>query len=252
MEPSLEDQENGGDRPAGGRQILGPIERLALGDAWPLFVPAIPFALVLGVAMTESAMPTAIAWSTNVFLFAGAAQLATVTLAATATWLTLVATAAVINLRHVMYSGALAARFAGQPTWFRWLGPYFLIDQVFAISVQRSELTGRDFRRYYLTAGCFFLVCWNVSVTLGLVVGSGIPESWRLDVAPAVMFAGLVVIGITTRPAAVAAITGAAVCYVALGVPNSGGILIGAVSGVAAGYLADRAQESRCAAEVGR
>ena len=98
----------------------------AVRQAIPLFIPAIPFALVLGVAISESAMPTAVAWSTSLFVFAGAAQLATVSLAATATWLTLVATAAVINLRHVMYSAALAPRFTEQPRWFRWVGPFFL------------------------------------------------------------------------------------------------------------------------------
>jgi predicted branched-subunit amino acid permease len=97
------------------------ISATALRAALPLFIPAIPFGLVVGVAITDSAMPTAVAWSTNVVIFAGAAQLATVSLAATATWLTLVATAAVINLRHVMYSAALSPRFNDQPRWFRWV-----------------------------------------------------------------------------------------------------------------------------------
>ena len=215
--------------------------------ALPLFVPAIPFALVLGVAITESAMPTAVAWSTNLFVFAGAAQLATVSLAATATWLTLVATAAVINLRHVMYSAALAPRFTDQPTWFRWIGPFLLIDQLFTLASVRDELSSRDWRRVYLTTGVFFFSAWVVSVTLGLLVGSAIPTSWRLDVAPAVMFAGLVVVGLTNRPGVVAAVTGAGVCLVALEVPNNGGILIGAVSGVIAGYVADVAQTRRLA-----
>ena len=90
----------------------------AIRSATPLFLPAIPFGLVMGVAITESAMPTAIGWSTNLFIYAGASQLATVSLAATATWLTLVITASVINLRHVMYSAALSPRFATSPRGF--------------------------------------------------------------------------------------------------------------------------------------
>lgn len=223
----------------------GAITGDAIRQAIPLFVPAVPFALVLGVAITESAMPTAVAWSTNVLVFAGAAQLATVSLAATTTWLTLVATAAVINLRHVMYSAALAPRFNDQPRWFRWIGPFFLIDQIFALVSGRDELSGREWRRFYLTAGVFFFTSWNLTVTLGLVVGSAIPTEWRLDVAPAIMFTGLVVLGLTNRPGVVAAVTGAGVCLLALEVPNNGGILIGAVSGVAAGYLADVAQSRR-------
>jgi predicted branched-subunit amino acid permease len=220
------------------------ITAMALRRALPLFVPAVPFALVLGVAITESAMPAAVGWSTNVFIFAGASQLATVSLAATATWLTLVATAGVINLRHVMYSAALAPRFADQPRWFRWAGPFLLIDQLFALMVVR-DLPPAQWRRFYLSAGIFYFVAWTVTVTLGLVVGSSIPTEWRLDVAPAIMFSGLVAIGIADRPGLVAAVAGGGVTLLALGVPSNGGILIGSVCGVIAGYLADVARDRR-------
>jgi predicted branched-subunit amino acid permease len=221
------------------------ITRSALRSAIPLFIPAIPFGLVLGVAIADSAMPTPVAWSTNVAIFAGAAQLATVSLAATATWLTLVATAAVINLRHVMYSAALSPRFNDQPRWFRWVGPFFLIDQLFALSSVRTSMPGPAWRRFYLSAGVFYFLAWATAVTAGLVVGSSIPTAWRLGVAPAIMFAGLVVLGLTNRPGIVAAVVGAGVCLLALDAPNNGGILIGAVSGVTAGYLADVAESRR-------
>jgi predicted branched-subunit amino acid permease len=216
-------------------------------DAAPLFIPAIPFALVLGVAITESALPTPIGWSTNFVIFAGAAQLATVTLAATATWLTLVTTAAVINLRHVMYSAALAPRFGPQPRWFRWVGPYVLIDQVFALVVHRTELDDRSWRRYFLGCGLFFLVCWNITVTLGMLVGSEIPESWRLGVAPAVMFTGMVVLGIANRPGIVAAVVGAGVTFVCLDLPHNTGLLVGALTGVAAAFAAETLELRRLA-----
>jgi predicted branched-subunit amino acid permease len=217
----------------------------AVRAAIPLFIPAIPFGLVLGVAITDSAMPTAVAWSTNLAIFAGAAQLATVSLAATATWLTLVATAAVINLRHVMYSAALSPRFTDQPRWFRWLGPFLLIDQLFALTSVRIDMPASHWRRFYLSAGIFYFAAWITTVSLGLLVGSSIPTEWRLGVAPAIMFAGLVVLGLTNRPGIVAAVVGATVCLLALDVPNNGGILVGAVSGVVAGYLADVAESRR-------
>lgn len=216
-----------------------PIVRRAVLDAIPLFIPAVPFAMVLGVEITESQLPEAIGWSTNLFIFAGAAQLATVTLAGTATWLTLVMTAAVINLRHLMYSVALSPRFGRQPTWFRWVGPYVLIDQTFALVIEQDDLDDRSWRRYYLTFGFFFWSVWMVAVTLGMVIGSAIPESWRLDVAPAVMFVGLVVIGLNSAPGVVAATVGAGVSLAGLGLPHSSGILVGALSGVVAGVLAE-------------
>ena len=198
-----------------------------------------------GTSPAAAAMPTTVAWSTNLFIFAGAAQLATVSLAATATWLTLVATAAVINLRHVMYSAALSPRFTDQPRWFRWVGPFFLIDQLFALTSTRITMPAPVWRPFYLSAGIFYFLSWTTVVTVGLVVGSSIPSEWRLGVAPAIMFAGLVVLGLTNRPGIVAAVVGAGACLLALDVPNNGGILVGAVSGVIAGYIADDTKSRR-------
>lgn len=219
--------------------LRDPIVRRAVRDALPLYLPVIPFALVLGVAITESVIPAGIGWSTNVVIFAGAAQLATVSLAGTATWLTLVTTATVINLRHLMYSVALSPRFGAQPRWFRRLGPYVLIDQVFALTVQRDDLDDDEWRRYYLGCGSFFLSTWIVTVSIGVIVGSGIPDSWRLDVAPALMFASLVVIGISSRPGVVAALVGAVVSLISLDLPHNTGLLVGAVAGIVAGSSAE-------------
>ncbi|MDX2381748.1 MAG: AzlC family ABC transporter permease [Acidimicrobiia bacterium] len=228
---------------------LDPIVRRAIRDSLPIFIPAIPFALVLGVAITESALPPAVGWSSNFLIFAGAAQLATVTLAATATWVTLVTTAAVINLRHVMYSTALAPRFGPQPRWFRWVGPYVLIDQVFALVSQRDDLDDDTWRRYFLACGFSFFIGWNITVTLGMLVGSEIPQSWRLGVAPAVMFVGMVVIGITNRPGIVAAIVGAGVTYLCLELPHNTGLLVGALAGVAAAFVAETMSVQRAVDE---
>ena len=50
----------------------------------------------------------------------------------------------------------LAPRFQGQPAWFRWVGPYVLIDQVFALTQVKDLSDDADFRRYYLAAGFMF------------------------------------------------------------------------------------------------
>jgi predicted branched-subunit amino acid permease len=196
--------------------------------------------LVLGLAMTESVMPTWVAWSSNIIVFAGAAQLALVTLAAAATWLTLVATAVVINLRHVMYSAALASKFRDQPRWFRWVAPIMLLDQLFALMIARPDLEGREFRHTYLMTGSLFLGTWVTVVTAGVFVGGVIPASWRLDVAPSIMFLGIVILGLASRANAAAAIAGASVCALTLSLPNNLGLLVGAAAGVLTGFALDR------------
>lgn len=214
-------------------------------DSAPIFAPAIPFGFVVGVAVTESAMPTSIAFASSFVIWAGSAQLAALTLAGTASWLTVVATCAIINSRHVMYSAAMSPRFRDQPRWFRWLGPYLMIDQIFALANAADDLVGHAFRRYYLTVGWFFWVGWHLAVAAGMVLGSSVPESWQLGVAPAVMFTGFVVLAATRRPAVIAAVVAALTCFLTLGLPNRLGLLVGAVAGVIAGYIADRDDPER-------
>jgi predicted branched-subunit amino acid permease len=140
----------------------------------------------------------------------------------------------------VMYSAALAPPFRHQPRWMRWLAPFVMIDQVFALAVLRADDPPASFRRYYLTIGIFFLAVWNVAVPLGMVVGPIIPESWQLDFAPVVMFAGLTLFAIKRIPAGVAVLVGGLVSLAAAGLSDRLGILVGAITGVIAGAIADQ------------
>lgn len=220
--------------------MLSALDPRAVRDALPLFVPAIPFGFVLGLAIAESAIPDAVGFTTSPLVFAGAAQLALVSLAGTTTLWAAAATPLVINLRHVMYSAAMAPAFARQPRWFRWLAPFVLIDQVFALTSLQTDLPPNRFRRYYLTCGAIFFIGWNIVTLLGLFLGGFVPSSWGLDYAPAVMFAGIVVMMLDRRPSVIAAVVAAVVCFSTLGLPNRLGLLVGALAGVTAGVVAER------------
>jgi predicted branched-subunit amino acid permease len=215
------------------------IDRRAIADAIPLFLPAIPFGFVLGLAVTEGEMPVAIGWATSPLIFAGAAQLAVITLAGTASIWAVVMAGFVINTRHVMYSAALAPAFQRQPRWMRWFGSFFLIDQVFALAVLQSDRPPDQFRRYYLTCGLFFYFNWQWATALGMLVGPTVPDSWQLGYAPPIMFVGLVLIGVNRVPQAIAAFVGGVVGLAAAGLQDRLGILVGAVAGVTAGALAE-------------
>lgn len=207
--------------------------------AVPLFIPAIPFAFVFGLAVQESPIPNDVGIFSSVVIFAGAAQLAMVTLLGTASAWAAGLAAVVINARHIMYSAAMAPAFKAQPRWFRILGPLVLIDQVFALSEPRTRDHPTLFRRYYLVTGVVFSSGWMLSTLAGLYFGSFIPTSWQLGYAPAVMFVGLVVMGLNRSPAIAAAVVGAGVCYLTIGLPNRVGLLIGAMVGVLAGLVVD-------------
>lgn len=230
-------------------RFLAAVDRRAIADGIPLFLPAIPFGFVLGLAIVESEMPTAIGWLSSPIVFAGAAQLALVSLAGTASLWAVVVAGLVINTRHAMYSAAMAPAFQRQPRWMRWAGSFLLIDQVFALAVLQSDRPPAEFRRYYLTVGMFFYLNWQWAVALGMVVGPVVPDGWRLGFAPAVMFLALVVLGVQRLPQGVAAIVGGGVGLATAGLQDRLGILVGALAGVAAGTVAEHRAEVRAEQE---
>ncbi|MEZ5382948.1 MAG: AzlC family ABC transporter permease [Microthrixaceae bacterium] len=214
--------------------------RRALVASVSLFVPAIPFGLVLGVAIGESPINNLLGWSTSSIIFGGASQLTLISiLAAGGAPFSALAAALAVNSRHLMYSAALSQRFADQPRWFRWCAPYLLIDQQFAIT-EALEDSADDWRRFYLTSGLVFWTFWQTVVALGLALGPLVPHSWGLDFAVPLMFLGLVVVALNRVPAVVASLSGAAAAWVFGGLPNRLGLLVGGLVGVVAGTLADR------------
>lgn len=215
------------------------LDRQAIVDSIPLIIPAMPFGFVVGLAITESEMPLWAAWLTSPLLFAGAAQLAMVTIAGTASLWAVITAVLVINSRHVMYSAAMAPTFRRQPGWFRWIGPWVLIDQIFALSTLQNAREPESFRRYYLTTGLMFFAFWNVVVPIGMVAGPIVPDEWRLDYAPAIMFAGLTLFAINRVPAGVAAIVGGLISLATAGLRDRLGIVIGATAGVLAASIAE-------------
>lgn len=219
------------------------IVRRAVGDAFPLFLPVIPFALVLGVAITESGIGNLVGWSSSSLVFGGAAQLTVISLLGAGSAVTAAIVAAlVVNARHLMYSAALAPVFQTQPPWFRWVGPYFLVDQLFALAMLRYDDDPHDFRTYYMAAGFTFWPLWQVSVAAGLVIGPVVPESWQLGFAVPVMFLGLVIMGINSSSKLVAGAVGGAVTYWFAGLPNRSGLLVGSLVGVVVGAVAGRGE----------
>lgn len=204
-----------------------------------LLVPTVPMALVLGVAIAESSVPKLAGWSSSWLIFGGASQLTAVTLLAEgAGVLAAILGALTVNARHVMYSAGLVPQFQSQPRWFRWLGPYVLLDQVFAL-VSLHDAPPANWRAYYLGAGGTAWTYWQVFVGLGVVFGPAISTDIDVSFAVPALFLALLVPALVKRPAMIAAATAAVVTAGFWQVPNRGGMLIGGVAGVVAGYLAE-------------
>ena len=215
--------------------------RRGVTDALPLYVPAVPFALVIGLAIVEADVNLFSGWSGSWLIFGGAAQLTLVSLLGSGTAVLAAITAAlVVNARHLMYSAAMAPTYQRQPRWFRWLGPYVLIDQMFALTVIEAEGDPATFRTYYLAAGATFWTLWQITTALGIAIGPVVPEEWNLEFAIPLLFIGLIVLGIDKSSKLVAALVGGGVTYLFAGLPNRTGLLVGALAGIVVGTIMER------------
>jgi len=211
----------------------------------PLLLGVVPFATVVGVLAANSVIGPVPAWATGFIIFAGAAQLVTLELfESSAAAAVIIATALVINLRHMMYSAALADSFRPFPTSWRYGLPYLMTDQAFALSITQFE-DHQDpvYRRwYFFGTGIGLWVPWQMGMTAGAVLGTQVPESWSLDFAVPLVFLVLVVLAVKNTPTLVAAIVGGVAAVVGIDIPYNLGLIAAASLGVAAGVFAERSR----------
>ena len=222
-------------------RVTSPVRR-AVADASPIVLGYLPFGLILGATIARSPIHDAVGWASSPLMFAGASQLAAIELIdAGAAAVVVVATALVINLRHVMYSGGLAPWFQDAPRAFQVAAPVLLADPVYTMSALRfPELPdGPARRRYYLAFGGLLFVAWAAMTAGGILVGGALPDGLGLDLAVPLTFLALLVPAVADRPTLVSALVGGVVALAADALPLQLGLLVGAVSGIAAGVLAD-------------
>ena len=206
----------------------------------PLFLPALPFALLFGVMVVESGVPHLLGWSSSFIMFGGSAQMTLITLVGEGAAVSAaITTTLIVTARHILYSVTLAPRFQVQPRWFRWLGPYVLIDQVFALTQIRDLSDDDDFRRYYLTAGFTFWAMWGLFTGLGIVLAPVIPEDIGIEIAITLMFLGLLLMAIRRRAQVVTAVISAAVALWFAHLDNQVGLIIGVVASLSVATLAE-------------
>lgn len=211
--------------------------------ALPLALPPIPFALALGLLISETTEVSQVAqWSSNWIMFAGSAQLVTIQLLAEgAAPAAILLSVALINARHIAYSAAVASRLGPVPRWFRFLGSYLLIDQVFAIEqLEPRELPARQRMWLMLGAGISLFTVWMIMSTTGVLVGDLLPEDMPIGFVVALLFAGLMALAARTPPGVLAAIVGGATALALRSLPSGTGLVIAIVLGCLVGAFAER------------
>jgi predicted branched-subunit amino acid permease len=255
MNRSTREGQRSGDRPATAaaargaaasadpaRSMLG----LALRDIRTVLPGMITFGVLLGVTIVGTGSDRVAGIVGALSVYGGSAQLTAVTLADRGLDLvTVVLTAAIVNLRLLLYSADLGRRFADHPRSFRLLAPHFIIDQTYLMASVHLELVGAPFRRYWWWLGSIVLVCWTTSIVVGMAVAPVLPPLPHLTLVGTALFVALLVPRLTKFPAVIAAVAGGGVAAAVSLVAPALGIIVGAAAGMAVALLVDARRKVR-------
>lgn len=216
-------------------------------DSFPLLLGAFPFGLIYGTLAINSGLSVQASLAMSAIVFAGSSQFIAVGLvAAGAPVSIIILTTFVVNLRHMLYSAALLPHLKELSRRWRFVLAFFLTDETFAVSAGRYRHTDHSPHKHYYQLGSSLAMYlnWQLWTLVGLLLGSRIPDaqSWGLDVAMIVTFIGMTIPYIKNKPMVMAVLTSAVVSLLTWQMPYKLGLIVAAMSGIAAGILIERIQ----------
>ena len=219
-------------------------------DEAPLQLGVIPFGMLYGIGAVAAGMPVWLAQLTSMVVFAGAAQLVIVQmLSAAAGALPIGLTAALLNLRHLLYSASVAGHVRHLPRRWRVVLAYLLTDEAYAVAILRYARPvgpGPDLRHwYFLGCGLTLWGCWQLSTALGIAFGARIPPEWDIDFAVPLTFIALLTLLVKERAGQAAALVAALAVLALAALPYRLGLVLAIVLGLLAGAAVARRGEAR-------
>ncbi|HTK08260.1 MAG TPA: AzlC family ABC transporter permease [Ktedonobacteraceae bacterium] len=217
-------------------------------DTLPILLGVLPFGLIYGASAQETHVPSPVAQAMSSIVFAGSAQFVTVQLiAANVPIGMIILTAAIINLRHTLYSASLAPYLKRLGPFWQMLLAYLLTDEVYAVVITHYQQRGAEARKhwYFLGAGLALWSIWQMSTAVGILLGAHIPASWSLDFALPLTFIALVVPAIKRRADALVAGTAGIIAVLAAHFPLNSGLIVATCLGIIVGILIEAKSKKR-------
>ena len=215
-----------------------------LRDGAPFMAVAGPFALLFGVLATEAGLNLFEVMSFSFVVIAGAAQFTALQLLQdNAPTLIVITSALAVNLRVAMYSAALTPYLGDAPLWQRIFASYLLVDQSYALSHAKFEvtpsLTTSQRMAYYFGTCTLVMIIWFIFSYIGAALGTQLPPQIPLNFALPIAFLSMVAPMLRTLPHLVAAFVGVVVSLLLAELPFSLGLFVGGLLGMMAGSRAE-------------
>ncbi|MYL83278.1 branched-chain amino acid ABC transporter permease [Desulfovibrio aerotolerans] len=216
----------------------GTLWNKALSQTLPITLGYVPVGMAYGVLAGKAGLSAVNVLLMSVLVYAGSAQLVAVGLfAAGASGAAIVATTVAVNLRHVLFSAAMAPLLSGWRKRELAAFAFELTDESFALHAARF---GRGDRGKELTLSINVLAqaSWVAGTALGVALGDvlGDGRAFALDFALPGMFLALLAGQVGSRSQVAAAVVGAGLSLAACGLGITGfGALAAGLAGAGCG-----------------
>jgi 4-azaleucine resistance transporter AzlC len=209
----------------------------------PLLIGVFPFGMIYGVLALEAGIPASAAQVMSAIVFAGSSQFVTTQLVGIGTpAFVMILTIFIVNLRHALYSASIAPYISKLSASWKALLAYLLTDEAYAIAITHYDQDGIKpaSHWYFLGAGLALWSTWQVSTTVGILVGAVIPAAWSLDFTLALTFIALIMPLMKDKPSVGAALSAGLIAVLGISLPYRLGLVAAALGGILVGLALER------------
>jgi 4-azaleucine resistance transporter AzlC len=213
----------------------------------PITAGLIPFGLVMGTVASNAGLSLTQIMSMNVFVFAGASQLAAIDLMTqNISILIVIVTGIVINLRFMLYSASLSVVVKESRFLTKLFVAYCLTDQTYAILManKTKDQTKADTVMFYIGSSLSMIIAWQFAVFAGFIFGNLAPSSLALEFAVPLSFIALTVPSLKNAKYVYVALTSAVLSVILKDLPFNGGLLASAFIAIILGAILTRKKRS--------
>lgn len=219
----------------------------------PLLVGVAPFGMAYGAYAANTGLPVGLSQAMSAIVFGGASQFVAVRLIANdVPGAIIVLATLLVNMRHMLYSAALAPYTDHLARRWRWLLAYLLTDEAYATAITRYRRGAASVHAhwFFFGTGVALWATWQAATAIGLFVGAAVPDSWSLDFALPLTFLAILMPALRGRPSVAAAVVAGVVAVIGFRWPYGTGLLMAMLAGMATGIASDLALGARAASDT--
>ncbi|WP_448546577.1 AzlC family ABC transporter permease [Thalassotalea fusca] len=215
------------------------VVRQATLDVMPLALATVPWGILCGSMAIQIGLTALQAQLMSLLVFAGAAQLAALTLMGAGSALSSIYSSTfVISSRHLLYSAVFREHILKYRFSLRTLLAFLLTDEMFALTCAYLDKHKVFSAMYAFVTGLVFYLVWNIATFTGIYLGQQLPDlsEYGLEFAIAATFIAIVVPSIKSKATLCSVIISGGSALILTAIESEYTLVIATILGMVGGY----------------